>query len=462
MQFFPFFHRLEQQRCLLVGGGKVALRKARGLLSSGIIIDVLSPEILTGLVELVDESGGTCLRDLFSAELIQQDYQYIIAATDSKIVNAQVAALAKTLNIPVNVVDDQNLCDFIFPAVIDRNPLTIAISNNGSSPILSRLLKQQVNRFVPAAYGYLSEFVGKHRKIVNEHITDEQRRVIFWEQVLQGSIAEAIFSGNHQQAEKMLFDALANLGSFNTSGEVYLIGAGPGDPDLLTLRAFRLLQQADVVFYDRLVSSEVMSLIRPEVEQIYVGKKRSNHSVPQDNINQLLVSYAKQGKRVARLKGGDPFVFGRGGEEIEQLVDDAIPFQVVPGITAANGCSAYAGIPLTHRDYAQSVQFVTGQLKEGHIDLNWQELISPGKTLVFYMGLNSLPIICQSLISNGMEQNMSVALIEKGTTQAQRVFVSTLEKISEESKLNNVSSPTLLIIGHVVKLSEKLQWFEKR
>jgi len=243
-------------------------------------------------------------------------------------------------------------------------------------------------------------------------------------------------------------------------GEVYLIGAGPGDPDLLTLKAFRLLQLAEVVLYDRLVSPEVMALVSKQAELVYVGKRRDKHSVPQGGINQLLIEHAKRGKRVARLKGGDPFIFGRGGEEIETLAAEGIAFQVIPGITAASGCSSYAGIPLTHRDYAQSVQFVTGQLQDGSVDLNWPELIAPGKTLVFYMGLKGLPIICSSLIEHGMAADMPCAVVEKGTTPAQRVMVSTLAGLPQLIDEQNIASPSLFIVGEVVSLSHKLNWFK--
>lgn len=242
--------------------------------------------------------------------------------------------------------------------------------------------------------------------------------------------------------------------ALNRTGEVYLIGAGPGDPDLLTIKAYRLLLQSDLVVYDRLVSKEVIALIKPGTQLLYVGKKRSDHCVPQEQINQLLVDHAKQGKRVVRLKGGDPFIFGRGGEEIASLVEQNIPFQVVPGITAASGCSAYAGIPLTSRGFAQSVQFVTGQLKDGTIDLNWPELVAPDKTLVFYMGLNTLEVICESLIENGMDKTMPIALIEKGTTESQRVFTSTLEQMPNKVANESIESPALIIVGRVVLFSK--------
>ena len=459
MKYFPLLFQLKNQRCLIVGGGKVALRRFKALSSADAVIDVIAPEILPALAELGSKLEGNIIRSEIDLETIDTDYFCIVTATDNPQVNQKVTRFAKQHKIPVNCADDRNACDFIFPAVVDRDPITIAISNSGSSPVLSRILKRQLSQFLPSAYGELSNFVGKHRKLVSKEIPHEATRTDFWQHVLQGSIAEAIFSGNHDQAESLFRHALAEPKEFTRQGEVYLIGAGPGDPDLLTLRAFRLMQQSDVILYDRLVSEEIMALVPEKTEKIYVGKRRADHAVPQGDINQLLVDHASQGKRVARLKGGDPFIFGRGGEEIEKLVDANIPFQVVPGITAASGCSAYAGIPLTHRDYAQSVQFVTGQLKDGSIDLNWRELIAVDKTLVFYMGLNSLPKICQELINNGMPADMNVALVEKGTTREQRVLISDLTQLPERLKTLEVSSPSLFIVGRVVKLADKLQWY---
>ena len=463
MTFFPLFHNMNKQRVLIVGGGKVALRKAKSLADAGAVIDVVSPAILPKLHDIVEFSAGQYSEGEYTGELSQAlgslQYQYAIAATNIKSVNVVVATTAKALGIPVNVCDDTQACDFVLGSTIERGPLTIGVSNSGASPILSQLLKQQLEMFIPDAYGELSEFVGQHRKKVTQAIPEQETRVDFWQHILQGSVAEALFSGKPVEAEKLMDKALANPQAFNRKGEVYLIGAGPGDPDLLTIRAFRLLQQADLVVHDRLVSKEVMALIKPGTQLLYVGKQRSDHSVPQNEINQLLVEHAKQGKRVARLKGGDPFIFGRGGEEIDTLVEQNIPFQVVPGITAANGCSAYAGIPLTSRGIAQSVQFVTGQLKDGSIDLNWSELVAPDKTLVFYMGLNTLSVICQSLIDNGMDKTMPIALVEKGTTQSQRLFTSTLENMPAKVAIESIESPSLIIVGKVVSLSGKLQWF---
>jgi len=363
------------------------------------------------------------------------------------------------MGLLINVADAPDDGNVIFGATIDRAPLTIAINNGGASPVLSSILRQQLEQFVPKAYGQLAALVGRYREQVKQSLPSTTDRSSFWHQVLQGAVAEAVFSGKQDEAEALLKKALASADKLGEQGEVYLIGAGPGDPDLLTLRAFRLLQKADVVLYDALVSDGVMALVPPLVERVYVGKRRANHSVPQTGINQLLVDYAQQGKRVARLKGGDPFIFGRGGEEIETLAEQQVPFQVVPGITAASGCSAYSGIPLTHRDYAQSVRFVTGQLRDGSVNLAWPELIVKGQTLVFYMGLKGLPYICQQLIAHGMDATMPVALIEKGTTQDQRVLVSDLTGLPHMIEAEKVMSPSLFVVGRVVSLHAKLAWF---
>ncbi|MAR90383.1 MAG: uroporphyrinogen-III C-methyltransferase [Pseudomonadales bacterium] len=459
MKYFPLFHHIEHKRCLIVGGGKVALRRVKALVAANAKVHLIAPEILPELQQLIRQHQGQVSRKKVDISSLSIEYFCVIAATNNREVNSDLVKFSNSYGIPVNVVDDQSCCDFIFPSIIDRAPLTVAVSNNGSSPLLSRLLKQQIDAYVPASFGVLSQFVGEHRDHVKSVIPNEKQRKTFWEHVLQGAIGEAIYSGNTEHAKVLLDSALDQPEAYNLQGEVYLIGAGPGDPDLLTLRAFRLLQQSDVVLYDRLVSDGVMALIKPDTETIYVGKRRGKHTVPQVDINQLLVEYAQQGKRVARLKGGDPFIFGRGGEEIEQLLDLGIPFQVVPGITAANGCSSYAGIPLTHRDYAQSVQFVTGQFQDGTTTLNWDELVSPRKTLVFYMGLKSLPVICHSLVTHGMDPEYPVALIEKGTTKSQKILVSSLSKLPDQLDKQTISSPSLLIIGEVVKLHRKLNWY---
>ena len=308
------------------------------------------------------------------------------------------------------------------------------------------------------AYGRLAELLGEFRNKAKVRFPDVSARRLFWETQLDGSMPELVFSGRVDEARAVIEQAIANPDQ-RGAGEVYLVGAGPGDPDLLTFKALRLMQQADVVVYDRLVSAPILDLCRRDAERIYVGKARADHALPQEGINALLVRLAQEGKRVCRLKGGDPFIFGRGGEEIEELSEAGVSFQVVPGITAASGCSAYAGIPLTHRDYAQSVRFVTGHLKNGTPDLPWAELVHPNQTLVLYMGLVSLGPIRKQLLAHGLAPTTPVAMISKGTTPDQRVVIGTLETIEDKLASEPLPAPTLIIVGEVVELRSRLNWF---
>ncbi len=459
MEYFPVFLDLKNRLCLLVGGGEVATRKGRLLSKAGARLRVVAPDISGELRELVAQNNG----ELFAREYQASDLNdcvIAIAATDIESLNEQISNDAKARNLPVNVVDSPALCTYITPAIIDRSPLVIAISSGGESPVLARLIRAKLETLIPAGYGRLAQIASSWRDRVKVRFNDGDSRRRFWEKILQGPAAELVLNGQDDAAEKIIATEIAKDDETITQGEVYLVGGGPGDPELLTLRALRLMQQADVVLYDRLVSDGVMELVRRDAERIYVGKRRSEHAMEQENINQLLVDLAKQGKRVLRLKGGDPFIFGRGGEEIELLAQNNIPFQVVPGITAASGCAAYAGIPLTHRDYAQSVRFVTGHLKSDDTNLSWPELANPTQTLVFYMGLVGLKDICESLISHGRAANTPVALIEKGTTQEQRVLISDLASIAEVVAANDVHAPTLFIVGEVVKLHQNLKWFK--
>ena len=458
MEYFPVFLDLKNRLCLLVGGGDIATRKGRLLSKAGARLRVVAPEISSELRELVAQNNG---------ELHEREYQtsdlndcvIAIAATDIETLNEQISADAQARNLPVNVVDSPALCTYITPAIIDRSPLVIAISSGGESPVLARLIRAKLETLIPTSYGRLAQIASSWRDRVKARFDDGDSRRRFWEKILQGPAAELALNGQETAAENIIATEIAKEDQTITQGEVYLVGGGPGDPELLTLRALRLMQQADVVLYDRLVSDGVMELVRRDAERIYVGKRRSEHAMEQDNINQLLVDLAKEGKRVLRLKGGDPFIFGRGGEEIELLAQNNIPFQVVPGITAASGCSAYAGIPLTHRDYAQSVRFVTGHLKSDNTNLQWPELANPTQTLVFYMGLVGLKEICESLISHGRSPQTPVALIEKGTTQEQRVLIADLQSIADVVAANDVHAPTLFIVGEVVKLHDSLKWF---
>jgi len=458
MDFLPLFHNLKDRRVLIVGGGDIALRKARLLCEAGAVVRVVAPKVEPQLAELLELSGG----HIFNRGYADGDLGgcvLAVAATDDEPLNAQVSEDARALGIPVNVVDSPELCTVIFPAIVDRSPLMIAVSSSGDAPVLARLMRARIETWIPSAYGQLAGLAKKFRAQVKTTLPDVQQRRVFWEDVFQGPIAERALAGQGQEAERLLVEKLAGA-SPRSLGEVYLVGAGPGDPDLLTFRALRLMQQADVVLYDRLVAPAILDMCRRDADRIYVGKQRADHAVPQEQINQQLVTLAKQGKRVLRLKGGDPFIFGRGGEEIEELAANGIPFQVVPGITAASGCAAYSGIPLTHRDYAQSVRFVTGHLKDGSCDLPWADLVAPSQTLVFYMGLVGLPLICQQLIAYGRGIDTPAALIQQGTTSNQRVFTGTLGNLPELVASQQVQAPTLVIVGEVVSLREKLAWFE--
>lgn len=458
MDFLPLFHNLKGRTVLVVGGGEIALRKARLLSEAGAVLRVVAPEVEPQLVELVKRGGGrSVVRGYVRDDLV--GCVLAIAATDDEPLNAQVSEDAKALGMPVNVVDSPELCTVIFPAIVDRSPLMIAVSSGGDAPVLARLMRARIETWVPAVYGQLAGLAKKFRSQVKAKLPNVQQRRVFWEEVFQGDVAERALAGQQQEAERLLVEKLSGAEP-KSLGEVYLVGAGPGDPDLLTFRALRLMQQADVVLYDRLVAPAILDLCRRDADRIYVGKQRAAHAVPQDQINQLLVTLAKEGKRVLRLKGGDPFIFGRGGEEIEELAAHDVPFQVVPGITAASGCAAYAGIPLTHRDHAQSVRFVTGHLKDGSCDLPWSELVAPSQTLVFYMGLVGLPVICQQLIAHGRSADTPAALVQQGTTSNQRVFTGTLGNLAERVADQQVQAPTLVIVGEVVTLREKLAWFE--
>ncbi|MFW1889270.1 siroheme synthase CysG [Acinetobacter johnsonii] len=456
MDIFPISLKLQQQPCLIVGGGHIAYRKAVLLHKAGAVIHIIAPDIDANLLQLVEESQGQYIQALYPAQIQLNDYRLVIAATDDYAVNTQVFEDCEALKILVNSVDDPPHCRFMVPAIVDRSPLVISVASNGTSPVLSRQIRTQLETSIPHGMGKLAEFSGKWRAAVKAKISNPDERRVFWEDLYASPLKEQVFHDNLTEADRLIEQALLEWKT--PKGEVYLVGAGPGDPELLTLKALRLMQQADVVIYDRLVSPAIMELCRRDATKIYVGKARSNHAVPQEGINALLVEFASKGQRVCRLKGGDPFIFGRGGEEIQELFAAGVPFQVVPGITAASGCSAYAGIPLTHRDYAQSVRFLTGHLKEGSPELPWDELVYQNQTLVLYMGLVGLEKICEKLIEHGQRPDMPVALISKGTTPEQKVVVGTLADIASKVEENHIQAPTLTIIGDVVSLREQLQW----
>jgi uroporphyrin-III C-methyltransferase/precorrin-2 dehydrogenase/sirohydrochlorin ferrochelatase len=458
MDYLPIFFDVRDQPCLVVGGGEVAARKSGLLLRAGARVTVLAPALDTAFDADLAASRITHRAAGFRDEDLD-GFILAIAATDDDAVNRAVAAAAKLRRIPVNVVDQPALCSFIMPSIIDRAPVIVAVSSGGASPVLARLLRARLETLIPAGYGRLAALAAVFRDQVKARFKPTERRR-FWERVLQGPIAELVFAGREDAARKALRETIEDTRVAAGGGEVSLIGAGPGDPDLLTFRALRLMQRADVVVYDRLVSQPVLDLVRRDAERIYAGKERAKHALPQEDINHLLIRLAKEGKRVVRLKGGDPFIFGRGGEELDTLAAEGIPFQVVPGITAASGCASYAGIPLTHRDCAQSVVFITGHLQDGSMNLNWPALAQPRQTIVFYMGLTGVDILCRELIAHGLPAATPAALIQQGTMPEQRVLTGDLETLPGIVRRGGVKAPTLIIIGEVVKLRERLKWFE--
>ncbi|GAB5605529.1 siroheme synthase CysG [Sideroxyarcus sp. TK5] len=454
MDYLPVFQKIDGRLCLVVGGGVVGARKAGVLLEAGARVRVVAPEIDD---ELKAQANVEAVLARFEPQHLE-GVALVIAATNDRAVNKQVSELAQARNIPVNVVDDPELCSFIMPAIMDRSPLMVAFSSGGASPVLTRMMRGKLETVIPQNYSKLAGFAERFREEVKQRVTNPAKRRIFWENVFDGVVAEKVLTGDEAAAEAMLQQMLADEDNI-VRGEVYLVGAGPGDPDLLTFRALRLMQKADVVVYDALVSKPIVDMTRRDADRIYVGKRRADHALPQEEINLLLVRLAKEGKRVLRLKGGDPFIFGRGGEEIEELAEHGIPFQVVPGITAAAGVASYAGIPLTHRDHAQSCLFVTGHLKDGSMNLDWEQLARPRQTVVVYMGLHGLAELCGKLIEHGMPDTTPIAIVQHGTQPTQRVFTGTLATLPAIAEREQPVAPTLIIVGGVVTLREKLAWF---
>ena len=460
MQFLPIFFKLQARPCLVVGGTEAAARKVRLLSKAGAKVTVVAPQLVEALQRDADAGRLTVRLREFERQDLQGQW-LVVVASDDRAHARSVAETAHQMNVPVNVVDQASLCSFIMPSIIDRSPMVVAVSTGGTAPVLARMMRTRLESMIPANFAALTAWAEQLRDRVRQHIPEARRRRVFWENNLEGRAGELALAGNPTAATEVLNAQLAEPDSGSRHiGEVYLVGAGPGDPDLLTLRALRLMQQADVVVYDRLVSAAVVDLTRRDATRIFAGKERGRHAIPQENINTLLVRLAREGNRVLRLKGGDPFIFGRGGEEIDTLSAEGVPFQVVPGITAASGCAAYAGIPLTHRDYAQTCVFVTGHLKDDRVNLDWQALNRPRQTIVIYMGLIGLPRICAELIEHGVSAQTPAALVQQGTTAAQRVFTGTLKTLPGLVADGEAKAPTLIIIGEVVRLRDKLAWFQ--
>lgn len=463
MDYFPIFLRLANEPVLVIGGGEVAARKIELLLRSGAKVTVVAPALIDSLRETAAIGRIAHIADEFQPQHLD-GMRLAIAATDKHSVNAWVAHQAERRNIPVNVVDDRELSRFIVPAIVDRSPVIVAVGSSGDAPVLTRRLREKLESLLPQGLGALARLAGKLRPIIKARVEKPAARRRFWENFFDGPIAGDVLAGRVDAAKELtqlnINDMLRSVNATNApQGEVVLVGAGPGDPGLLTLRALRALQNADIVLYDRLVSEEVLDLARRDAELVYVGKAAGKAHVAQDEINALLIKLARAGKRVCRLKGGDPFIFGRGGEELEALAQEGIRFEVVPGVTAAAGCAAYAGIPLTHRDHAQALTLVTGHGKDETDKIDWQALARPGQTAVFYMGLGHLQNIVAKLLEHGAPTERAVAVVEHGTRSGQRVVTATLADLVAKVDEAGVESPALLIVGEVTRLHETLRWF---
>jgi uroporphyrin-III C-methyltransferase/precorrin-2 dehydrogenase/sirohydrochlorin ferrochelatase len=461
MDFLPIFMAVKDSPVLVVGGGKAAARKAELASRAGAAVTVLAADVSDDMATLIAERGLThATHDVSRADM--EDCSLAFGASDDEALNERVHALAQACGVPANIVDRPGLGQFIMPAILDRDGVVVAVSSGGDAPLLTRMMKARFETLMPAAYGRLARFAGRWRGRVGKAIGEADLRRRFWEDMFEGTVAELVFAGRESEAEHAMqaqLDAAVKGAEEPARGEVWLVGAGPGDPDLLTFRALRLMQQAEVVLYDRLIGDGILNLVRRDAERIYVGKSPKNHTMAQEEISAQLVRLAGEGKRVLRLKGGDPFIFGRGGEEIEALAAKGIPFQVVPGVTAANGCAAYAGIPLTHRDHAQSCVFVTGH-GQGDQAPDWQALIQPGQTIVVYMGLSALSELSAGYIAGGGDPDMPAAIVENGTRPDQRIVTGTIADLPARNEAANLGQPALIIIGSVVTLQGELAWFE--
>jgi uroporphyrin-III C-methyltransferase/precorrin-2 dehydrogenase/sirohydrochlorin ferrochelatase len=463
LNYFPVFFDLARQRVLIVGGGEVALRKVSLLERTGALITLVAPEIAP---ELLQRAAAGKL-SLVVREFAPQDLdgaRLVIVATSRRAVNRWIANLSESRNIPVNVVDDRDASRFIVPAIIDRDPVLVAISTGGASPVLARRLRERLEALIPAKIGALATWLQALRQASRQKLRDSDARRRFFEAVVDGPAARRFVDGDTAGAQRVAQQLLSTTSTApRAAGEVCLVGAGPGDPELLTLKALRALQDADVILHDRLVSAAVLDLARRDATLICVGKSAGKAGSTQEEINALLIEHAKQGKRVVRLKGGDPFIFGRGGEELQALAAAQIDFSVVPGVTAAAGCAAYAGIPLTHRDHAHSVSFVAGHIQAHGAasgkEPDWRALAMPGSTAVFYMGLARLEHIVQKLMEHGAAAALPAGVITQGTTPQQRVVTATLATIRGVVADAKLESPALLIVGEVVALQPALAWF---
>ncbi len=462
MEQIPLFFNIRGRKVVITGGGTVAARRTEISLRCGAKVFVFAEELTDEFIpfrsqeDFAHEARHPEAGDLSGAAIA-------FGAAEDEQLDGILSRLAREAGVPANIADIPEKCDFIMPTMVDRSPLTIAISSAGSAPMLARLVRARLETMLPANYGRLAEFAGSFRDFVAEKLKTGVARRRFWEGIFEGTVSNLVLAGDEDLAKKQLtsdLNAAAIDAEHSALGEVFLVGAGPGDPDLLTFRALRLMQLADVVVHDRLIGEGVLGLVRRDAERVYVGKRPKDHTLPQEEISELLVRLAREGKRVLRLKGGDPFIFGRGGEEIEKLSAEGIPFQVVPGITAASGCASYAGIPLTHRDHAQSCVFVTAHGRDGIIDLDWKSLLRPKQTVAIYMGLTSLSEVTGEFVKRGADPDLPAAVIDNGTRRNQNVVTATLSTVAGASEEAELKGPAMVIIGTVVTLRDRLNWFE--
>lgn len=454
MDYLPLFADLRQRPVLVVGGGDIAARKILLLQRAGALVMVAARELLPELDEQARAGHIQWVGKTFSPAMLDGVFLVIAATSDAQL-NAQVSAMADSRHMLANVVDDQPQCSFIFPSIVDRSPIVMAISSGGKAPVLARMLREKLESLLPAFLGPMANLAGGFRERVKQHFISMNDRRRFWERAFNGRFAGLVAQGQLEDAQEALEQEL--IATDERRGEVALVGAGPGDAGLLTLRALQLMQQADVVLYDLLVSDEVLDLVRRDAERICVGKRAGDFCMPQEEINQRLIEHAQRGQRVVRLKGGDPFIFGRGGEELQAVAAAGIPFQVVPGVTAAAGATAYAGIPLTHRAHAQSVTFITGHGRRGGDGLDWTALAAGRQTLAIYMGKMTAAEISRQLILHGRAPDTPAAVISHGTLASQQVFIGTLEHL--DTLARQASTPALLVIGEVVTLHDEIAWF---
>ena len=455
MEYLPLFVSLKGRSCLVVGAGSVALRKLEWLVDTSAEVSLVAREIPAGTKQFAAQHGVKLSERDFAPSDVEGRY-LVVAATDDAAVNRAIHAACEANAVLVNIVDDAALSSAISPSIVNRDPVLVAIGTGGRSPTLARLVRGWMERRLPAQLGALADWAGDWRARVKAALPSIDARRAFWESTLESSIAEAVYRGEVDAADRQIAERLEQSetaeGLTGLVGFVSLVGAGPGDPELLTIKALRCLEQADVIYYDNLVSDSVLDLARREAQRIYVGKKKADHTATQDEINAMLVGSALAGKRIVRLKGGDPSIFSRGGEELETLAAHGIAHEIVPGITAAMGCAAYAGIPLTHRDLAQSVRFVTGHRASDRTNLDWPELAKPDQTLVIYMGLGGLESICEQLIANGMDPATPAALIVRGTLPDMEVVEAPVTELAEVVREHGIKGPTTIIIGKVVSL----------